>query len=418
MADAVPRPRVVIVGAGFGGLNAAQALKGAPVDVTVIDRRNYHLFQPLLYQVATAGLSPAQIATPIRRILARQKNAQVLMDRVTGIDTAGREVHTANRRVPYDFLILATGARHAYFGHDAWEAYAPGLKKIDEATDIRRRILSAFERAEVSEADAERRQLLTFIIVGGGPTGVEMAGAIAELARKAMTRDFRSIDPASARIVLIEAGPRVLPAFPESLSESARRQLAQLGVEVMTGRAVSNCDPDGVTIGTEHIAASTIIWAAGVMASSAAKWLGAEADRAGRVIVDAGLHPPGHPDIFVLGDTAFVTDAAGRLAPGIAPAAKQMGRYAAAAIEARLAGKSIGGFVYRDYGNLATIGRKAAVADFGRLKFSGFPAWLLWSFAHIWFLVGFRNRFTVFLDWMWSYVTYQRGVRLITGGEG
>ena len=412
------RPRVVVLGAGFGGLNAVTALRKAPVDITLIDRRNYHLFQPLLYQVATAGLSPAQIASPIRRIVARQRNVSVLMDRVIDVDLDVREVVTASRRIPFDYLIVATGARHAYFGHDEWEQCAPGLKKIDEATEIRRRILLAFERAEVSTSESERRKLLTFAVIGGGPTGVEMAGAIAELAKKTIASDFRHIDPRQATILLVEAGPRILPTFPESLSQSAQRQLERLGVDVKTGSAVVNCDTGGITLADgARIETATIVWAAGVMASPAAKWLKAAADRAGRVIIGADLRLNGHPAVFVIGDTASVTDAAGQIVPGVAPAAKQMGRYAADAILADIAGRKSEPFTYRNYGNLATIGRKAAVADFGRFRLSGFPAWLLWSLAHIWFLIGFRNRLTVFLDWMWAYVTYQRGARLITGGE-
>jgi NADH:ubiquinone reductase (H+-translocating) len=413
------QPRVVIVGAGFGGLNAVLALKHAPVDILLIDRRNYHLFQPLLYQVATAGLSPAQIAMPIRHILARQQNVTVLMDKVTGVDVDAKQVMTARRQVQFDYLVLATGARHAYFGNAEWEAYAPGLKKIDEATDIRRRILLAFERAENTDDEEERRRLLTFAVIGGGPTGVELAGAIAELARKAIVRDFRNIDPASARILLIEAGARILPSFPADLSASAERQLARLGVTVMTGKAVTACDAEGVTLdGNARIAGATILWAAGVMASPAAQWLKVPADRAGRVRIDATLHLPNRPDVFVLGDTASVTDATGRLVPGVAPAAKQMGRHVAKSILRQMKGQAPPAFVYRDYGNLATIGRKSAVADFGRFGLSGFPAWVLWSLAHVWFLVGFRNRLTVFIDWIWSYVTYQRGARLITGSEG
>jgi NADH dehydrogenase len=412
------RPRVVIVGAGFGGLNAALALRNAPVDIHLIDRRNYHLFQPLLYQVATAGLSPAQIAMPIRRIVARQRNVTVLMDKVTDVDLDSKQIITVRRSISYDYLILATGARHAYFGHDEWEAFAPGLKKIDEATEIRRRILLAFEHAEITENELERRRLLTFTVIGGGPTGVEMAGAIAELARKAIRRDFRNIDPSNARIVLVEAGPRILPAFPESLSRSAAKQLASLGVTVMTGAPVTACDAVGVTLkDTSRIEASTIIWAAGVMASPAAKWLKAPSDGAGRAVIDATLHLPGRPEVFVVGDTAAVTDDAGRIVPGVAPAAKQMGRHVARAILCRIRGRNPPAFVYRDYGNLATIGRKSAVADMGRLALTGFPAWMLWSLAHVWFLVGFRNRLSVFFDWIWSYVTYQRGARLITGGE-
>jgi NADH dehydrogenase len=412
------RPCVVILGAGFGGLNAAQALKNAPVDVILIDRRNYHLFQPLLYQVATAGLSPAQIATPIRKILSRQKNATVLMDRVTDVDLRTSEVVTCERRIGFDYLIVATGARHAYFGNDKWEEFAPGLKKIDEATEIRRRILIAFERAEVVTDEAERRRQLTFAIVGAGPTGVEMAGAIAELARKTIVCDFRHIDPSSARIVLVEAGPRVLPTFPEELSASAERQLNKLGVDVLTGDPVTQCEAEGLTLKSgARIEAATIIWGAGVMASPAAKWLKAKADRAGRVVVGADLKLPGHDTVFVIGDTASATDASGRVVPGVAPAAKQMGRYAVKAILSSMKGEQIPPFAYRDYGNLATIGRKAGVADFGRFRLSGFPAWLAWTVAHIFFLIGFRNRLTVMLDWAWSYVTYGRGARLITGRD-
>jgi NADH dehydrogenase len=407
---------VVIIGAGFGGLNAAVHLRHAPVEVTVIDRRNYHLFQPLLYQVATAALSPAQIATPIRHILSRQKNTFVLMERVIEIDRKRREVVTDLSRVPFDYLIIATGARHHYFGHEAWEKFAPGLKKIDEATEIRGRILTAFELAEATADDGARRRHLTFAVVGAGPTGVEMAGAIAELARHTVVGDFRRIDPASTRIVLIEAGDRVLTSFPPELSEKAVRQLEGLGVEVMLGSAVTECDAEGLTLSSgERILCSSIVWAAGVMASPAAKWLGEESDRAGRVPIGPDLSLIDDPTIFVIGDTAAVTDAKGQVVPGVAPAAKQMGRYAAKVIGNRLAGRNSAPFVYRNYGNLATIGRKAAVADFGRIRLTGLPAWLAWSFAHIWFLIGFRNRLFVLIDWAWAYLTYDRGVRLITG---
>jgi len=410
------RPRVVILGAGFGGLNAAMALRRAPVEVTVIDRRNYHLFQPLLYQVATAGLSPAQIAMPIRRILSRQSNATVLMDKVEAVDTAARCVVTDSRRIPYDYLIVATGARHTYFGNDAWADHAPGLKTITDATAIRARILSAFERAEVTDDPRLRRTLLTFVVVGGGPTGVELAGAIAELSRRTIVRDFRRIDSSSARVVLVEAGERILPAMPPCLSRKAQGQLENLGVEVLLGNAVAGCDDSGVRLadGTE-IGSACILWAAGVMASRAAKWIGAAADRAGRVLVDGRLNPPGHDEIFVIGDTASVTDAAGRPIPGVAPAAKQMGRYAARAILDDMAGRQSAPFRYRNYGNLATIGRKAAVADFGKARLSGYPAWLVWNFAHLWFLVGFRNRLVVFLDWAVAYIRNDRAARLITG---
>ncbi|MEY9199342.1 NADH dehydrogenase [Sinorhizobium fredii] len=410
------RPRVVILGAGFGGLNAALALRRAPVEVTVIDRRNYHLFQPLLYQVATAGLSPAQIAMPIRRILSRQSNATVLMDKVEAVDTAARCVMTGSRRIPYDYLIVATGARHTYFGNDAWADHAPGLKTITDATAIRARILSAFERAEVTDDPRLRQTLLTFVIVGGGPTGVELAGAIAELSRRTIVHDFRRIDSSSARVVLVEAGERILPAMPPCLSRKAQRQLEKLGVEVLLGNAVAGCDDSGVRLadGTE-IGSACMLWAAGVMASRAAKWIGAAADRAGRVLVDERLNPPGHGEIFVIGDTASVTGADGRPVPGVAPAAKQMGRYAAHAILGDMAGRQSVPFRYRDYGNLATIGRKAAVADFGKARLSGYPAWLVWNFAHLWFLVGFRNRLVVFLDWALAYVRNDRAARLITG---
>lgn len=412
------RPQVVILGAGFGGLTAAKTLAKAPVDVILIDRRNYHLFQPLLYQVATAGLSPAQIASPIRRIVSRQKNITVFMDKVTGIDQARREVATSERRIPFDYLIVATGARHAYFGNDHWEAFAPGLKKIDEATEIRRRILLAFEQAEATDDQQERQRLLTFAVVGGGPTGVEMAGAIAELAHRTIIKDFRRIDPKQTRIMLIEAGDRILASFPPKLSESALRQLTALGVTTMTGAAVTACGKDGIELKDgSRIATSTIIWAAGVMASPAAKWLDAEHDRAGRVIVDASLRLPGNERIFVIGDTAAVIDANNVIVPGIAPAAKQMGRFAALSILAHLKKEPIKKFSYRNYGNLATIGRKSAVADFGRFTLTGFPAWIIWCFAHIWFLIGFRNRFSVFLDWIVAYVSFERGARLITGGE-
>ena len=412
------RPRVVIVGAGFGGLAAARGLAKADFDVTVIDKHNYHLFQPLLYQVATAGLSPADIASPIRGILRRQTNTSVVLANVTGVDTASREVIAEGRRVPYDFLVLATGARHAYFGKDEWEKHAPGLKKIDDATYLRRRILVAFEKAE-TEPDAEhRRRLMNFIVIGGGPTGVEMAGAVAELARKALAKDFRNIDTASARIILVEAADRLLTPFDPSLSEAARRSLAALGVEVRLGKAVTNVDAGGISLGEERIEAATIIWAAGVMASRAGKWLNAERDKAGRVKVLPDLSVPGHPDIFVIGDTALALNAAGKPLPGVAPAAKQQGQYVAKLLMARAAGGSLPPFKYRDFGNLATIGRKHAVAELGRFKLSGFPAWFMWSAAHVFFLIGFRNRLSVILNWAWHYVTFQSGTRLITGLSG
>jgi NADH dehydrogenase len=414
------RPRVVILGAGFGGLSAAKALANTPCDVVVIDRRNYHLFQPLLYQVATAALSPAEIASPIRSILSRQKNASVLMARVAGIDAARKRVHLQDKRdQPFDYLVVATGARHAYFGHDDWAKSAPGLKKIEDATDIRRRILLAFERAETTEDAEERKALLTFVVIGGGATGVEMAGAIAEVAHWALADEFRVIDPTQARVILVEAGQRLLPAFPENLAEHARKALEKLGVEVHLGRAVEQCDEAGIVYGGERLAARTIVWGAGVQASPAAKWLGADKDRAGRVVVAKDLTAPGQPDIFVIGDTAAVMDDKGQPVPGIAPAAKQMGAYAARVIAARLAGSEPPGpFRYRHAGSLATIGRSAAIADFGWLKVTGWIAWWLWGIAHIYFLIDFRSRFIVAMQWFWSYLTFRRGARLITGNEG
>jgi NADH:ubiquinone reductase (H+-translocating) len=409
-------PRVVIVGAGFGGLAAAKALANARVQITLIDRRNYHLFQPLLYQVATAGLSPADIATPIRGILRNQRNATVLLGRVTGVDATARDVLIGERRVPYDYLIIATGARHAYFGHDEWESFAPGLKKIEDATDIRRRVLLAFEMAENATNPEERRRLLNFVVIGAGPTGVELAGTIAELAHRALASDFRNINPREARIMLIEAGPRVLPSFPEKLSAIAKISLERLNVEVHLGTPVTTCDAEGIELGGERIYSQCVIWAAGVMASPAARWLDADKDRAGRVKVGPDLSVPTHPEIYVIGDTAGVVDKTGKPVPGIAPAAKQMGQYVADLIRARIVGKDgLRPFRYRHLGSMATIGRKAAVADFGRIRISGRFAWLLWGIVHIYFLIGFRNRIAVLLDWLWAYVTFHRGSRLITG---
>jgi len=410
--------RVVIVGAGFGGLSAAKALAGGPFQVTVIDRHNYHLFQPLLYQVATAGLSPADIAYPIRGILRGYKNCSVQLAKVLSVDAERNTVVTDRCTVPYDYLILATGARHAYFGHEEWAEVAPGLKKIDDATELRRRILIAFERAETETDETERQRLLTFVVVGAGATGVEMAGAIAELARKALAADFRNIDPRDARIVLVEAGPRVLSAFDERLSDYARRALESLGVEVVLNTAVTACDAAGVTLGEERIESRTLIWAAGVRASPAGKWLGAETDRAGRVIVDTYLSVPGHPNIFVIGDAAHVKGDNGRMLPGVATVAKQQGEYVAKLLQQRAAGREVAPFRYRDPGSLATIGRKRAVAQIFGLRLTGFVAWVLWSVAHIYFLIGFRNRLTVALSWAWNYVTFERGTRLITGVDG
>lgn len=406
--------RVIIVGGGFGGLEAARALARAPAEVLLIDRQNHHCFQPLLYQVATAALSPADVAWPIRTLLRRQPNATVIMAEVVGVDPERRQVRTSAGIHDYDFLVLATGAAHSYFGHAEWAPAAPGLKRIEDATDIRRRILTAFEQAEAAQDEAERRRLLTFVIVGAGPTGVELAGALAEVARDALPGDFRRIDPASARIVLVEAGPRVLPTFPEPLSAYARRALARAGVEVMLGARVVDVGPDGVRLEDGEIAAGAVLWAAGVVASPAAGWAGAEADRAGRAVVGPDLSAPGRPEVFVIGDTAAVSSE-GRPVPGIAPAAKQMGRYVGGVIAARLSGRPAPPpFRYRHGGDLATIGRRAAVVSVRGLKLTGYTAWLFWSLAHIYFLIGLRNRIAVALNWAFNYVTYQRGARLIT----
>jgi NADH dehydrogenase len=407
-------PRVVIIGAGFGGLEATKALRRAPVQITLIDRENYHCFQPLLYQVATAALSPADIAWPIRYILRRQENATVFMTEVTGIDAGARVANTKAGPFSFDFLVIATGARNWHFGHDRWAEIAPGLKRIEDATRIRRSILSAFEEAELARDDAERKRLLTFAIIGGGPTGVEMAGAIAEVARQTLARDFRRIDPRTARIVLIEAGPRLLPTFSEQHSRYARDTLTAMGVEVMTASPVLQCDERGVDLVGDRIEAGSVIWAAGVMASSAAQWLSAEHDRGGRVVVGSDLSLPGRNDIFVIGDTAAVKDAGGQPIPGLAAAAKQMGRYVGKLIAARIAGRSLPPFRYRDLGSLATIGRRAAVVELGRVHLKGFIGWMFWSAVHIYFLIGIRNRFVVAVTWLWSYLTFKRGARLIT----
>jgi len=409
-----PRPRVVILGGGFGGLTAVRALRKAPVRVTVVDRSNHHLFQPLLYQVATAALNPSDIAAPIRRVLRAQKNAEVLLAEARAVDVAGKRVILADGEVPYDALIVATGATHSYFGHDDWERFAPGLKSIDDALEIRRRILSAFEAAE-REPDPERRRAwMTFVIVGAGPTGVELAGTLAEVARHTLARDFRHIDPAQARVLLLEGTPRVLPVYVADLSAKARAQLERLGVEVQTGRIVSHIDAGGVEIGPERIEARTVVWAAGVAASPLARSLGVPLDRAGRVKVNPDLTIPGRDDVFVIGDLAFL-EQDGRPVPGVAPAAMQQGKHVAQAVLDALHGRPRRPFLYKDKGMLATIGRLAGVAHIGKLKFSGRPAWLLWLFIHIFFLIGFRNRILVMIEWAWSYVTYDRGARLITG---
>ncbi|HZP76890.1 MAG TPA: NAD(P)/FAD-dependent oxidoreductase [Pseudolabrys sp.] len=406
------RPQVVIVGAGFGGLEVVKALRKAPVDILVLDRQNHHCFQPLLYQVATAALSPADIAWPIRHILRGQTNATVLMSEVRGIDAEKKILRTSTGDVRYDTLVLATGATHSYFGHEDWAQFAPGLKQIEDATRIRRSVLIAFERAELQHNPTDLERLLTFIIVGGGATGVEMAGAVAEVARQTLAMDFRRIDPRSARIVLIEAGPRLLPAFPQDMSDYVRRSLERMGVEVKLSTMVTKCDAQGVDTQGGRIDAGTIVWAAGVVASPAAQWLGADHDRAGRIKVNDDLTVPGHPDVFAIGDTATLS---GQQVPGIAPAAKQMGRYVGRLIAARIAGQSAPKpFRYHHLGDLATIGRRSAVVRLGRFELRGFLGWLFWSVVHIYFLIGLRNRFLVAFTWLWDYLTFQRGARLIT----
>ena len=405
----------MIVGGGFAGLYAARALKDAPLRITVVDRRNHHLFQPLLYQVATAALSPGDIAYPIRAVLAPQRNTRVWMAEVVAVDLEARTVVLSDGELPYDYLILATGVRHAYFGHDEWERPAPGLKSLDDALEIRRRIMSAFERAEREPDDERRRALMTFVVVGGGPTGVELAGAISEIACQVMGRDFRSIDPCQARVLLVEAGPRILPAFPEILSAKAERSLARLGAEVWTSSPVTSIEQDRVVADTREIRAASIFWAAGVTASRLARTLGVELDRVGRVLVRPDLTVPGHPEAFVVGDLAAFLDTKGMQLPGLAPVAIQQGRHAARNILRALKGQPHRPFRYADRGMLATIGRAAAVADLGRVRFSGYIAWLAWLSVHIFWLIGFRNRFIVLFEWAWAYVTYQRAVRLITG---
>ena len=407
--------RVLIIGGGFGGLEAAKALAREPVEITLIDRQNHHCFQPLLYQVATATLSPADVAWPIRGILSRQRNVRVLMTNVEGVDTERRLVRTNAGGYPYDQLVIATGATHAYFGHEEWARFAPGLKRIEDATEIRRRVLTAFERAELATEAAEREALTTFVVVGGGPTGVELAGAMADMAREALPRDFRNVDPARARVLLVEAGPRVLSAFPENLSAYARRALERRGVEVLTSTPVTDIGAGRVSIGEQYIEAGAVVWAAGVAASSAADWLGADRDRAGRVLVAPDLTVPGRPEIFVIGDTAAVTGGDGKPVPGIAPAAKQMGRYAASVVRARVRGRPAPPpFRYRHQGDLATIGRQAAVVKLRAVTLKGFIAWAFWGVAHVYFLIGMRNRIAVAFSWLWDYVTFGRRARLIT----
>lgn len=406
--------RIVIVGAGFGGLKAAKALRHANAHVTVIDRQNHHLFQPLLYWVATAGLSPADISSPIRSILHSQKNTEVMMAEVTGVDLEQQRVLMGEHAVPYDYLVLATGAHDNYFGHPEWEQYAPGLKSITDATSIRRRILLAFEAAEIESDPRKIQSLLTFVLVGAGPTGVEMSGAIAELAHKALASDFRHIDTKSARIILVEAAPRILATFPPSLARKTKRKLERMGVEVRENSPVTQVDEHGLVIDGEYIEAHNIIWSAGVSASPAGKWLGAEADRAGRVKVESDLSLPGHPNVFVIGDTASLAQD-GKPLPGVAPVAMQQGHYVASLIMQRIAGKEQHKpFRYFNKGNLATVGRSYALVDLGLVKMTGFFAWLTWLVVHIFYLIGFRNRVVALFQWAWTYLTYHRGARLIT----
>ncbi|HBL9576387.1 TPA: NAD(P)/FAD-dependent oxidoreductase [Salmonella enterica subsp. enterica serovar Kentucky] len=411
---------VVVIGAGFGGLSVVRELEEPGVSITIIDRSNHHLFQPLLYQVAGASLPSAEIAWPVRSLFRHREDVRTLMAEVQDVDTDSREVLLKDgSRIDYDTLVVATGATHAYFGHDEWEQFAPGLKNLDDATTLRARILSAFEQAENTTDPALRAAYQTFVIVGGGPTGVELSGTIAELARKTLKNDFRSIDPTETRIILVEAGQRLLTAFPESLSEYTRQSLEKLGVEVSFGQPVTECSAEGVVYGGQPLPAKTIIWAAGVTASPAARWLKTEADRAGRVIVGADLTLPLHPEIFVIGDTAAVTGEDGRMIPGIAPAAKQEGQYLAKLIQSRLKDEKpvLKPFRYRHQGNLATIGRGLAVVDMGRLKLRGAMAWWFWKIIHLYFLIGTRNRLSVAISWIWNHSIGYRGARIITGGK-
>jgi NADH dehydrogenase len=407
--------RVVIIGGGFGGLNAARELAGKSVAVTLIDRRNHHLFQPLLYQVATAALNPSDIAVPIRRVLRNQKNVEVLLGEAMGLDKASRIVTLDEGSVAYDYLIVATGARHSYFGHEDWAPFAPGLKSVRDALEIRRRVLSAFELAERETDPAEREAWLTFVIVGAGPTGVELSGALCEIAQHALARDFRRINPAQAKVILLEGSDRVLPPYVPRLSEKARAQLTRLGVDVRTGQKVTAIDEGGVAVGSERIVARTVLWAAGVGGSGFGRALGAPLDRTGRVVVRPDLSLPGYAEVFVVGDLAAVALEGGGQVPAVAPAAMQEARHAAQNVLRALRGDPTLPFRYRDKGSLATIGRSAAVADLGRLKLSGLVAWLAWLVLHLLFLVGFRNRMIVLFQWAWSFLSYDRGARLITG---
>lgn len=412
-----PTAHLVVLGGGFGGLWATRALASAPLRITLVDRTNHHLFQPLLYQVATAGLSAPDIAAPLRYILRHQVNVTVRMDEALRIDLAARRIELAAGTLDYDYLLVATGATHAYFGHDEWAAHAPGLKTLEDALAIRSRVLAAFESAEREDDPQLRQPWLEFVVIGGGPTGVELAGTLAEIARHTLPREFRRADVRRANVHLVEAGPRLLSAMPPDLSEKTRRQLEGLGVKVHTGKAVTAIDAAGITLGGERLASRTVLWAAGVAASPLGKQMGLTTDRAGRVPVQPDLSLPGHPEVFVVGDLASVTQASGQPVPGVAPAAKQMGRHAAGVIRARLGGGDGSSFVYRDHGNLATIGRMAAVVHLGRLKLSGLLAWWFWLVAHLFFLIGFRNRLVVLLNWGFSYWTYQRHARIIVSRD-
>lgn len=411
----MPMQRVVIVGGGFGGLYAARRLARGPVQVSIVDRQNYHLFQPLLYQVATAGLSPGDIATPIRSLVARQSNTEVQLADVVGVDLGAKRIHLADGVLEYDFLILATGVSHAYFGHDEWERFAPGLKTLDDALEMRRRVLTSFEAAEMEDDEDVRRQHITFVVVGAGPTGVELAGAIAELSRFTVAKDYRRFDPRASRVVLIEAGPRVLAAFDESLSQKALESLRKLGVEVRLNTRVTNVDATGVQLDGERLPAGTVLWAAGVAASPLSKSLGVELDRLGRVKVKEDLTIPGHPSAFVVGDLACFTEPDGTVLPGLAPNAIQQGEHAADNILAVIAGHSTAPFKYFDKGIMATVGRASGIAQAGALKLSGFIGWCAWLFIHILYLIGFRNRVLVMIQWAWAWFTFSRGARLITG---